>query len=144
MKTGVIKSTVILWFLFAVFGQVHAEGEHWTWNPHEYSFNATFVAVINIDGVEQRSDQLEIGAFYGEACRGSVKCVYEELKDRYFAYLVVNGEDDMLMTFRLWNHATNSELNVACDVTYSFNMNDFFGTPNNPYVFSFVFCHVVR
>ena len=137
MKTGVIKSTAILWLLLAVFGQVRAEGEHWTWNPHEYSFNATFVAVINIDGVEQRSDQLEIGAFYGNACRGSVKCVYEELKDRYFAYLVVNGEDDMLMTFRLWNHATNSELNVACDVTYTFNMNDFFGNPNNPYVFPF-------
>ena len=66
MNRGMITSAMLV-LLLAALGQVHAEGEHWTWNPHEYSFNSTFVAVINIDGVEQRSDQLEIGACYGGA-----------------------------------------------------------------------------
>ncbi len=114
-----------------------ADGEHWTWNPNQYAFNSTFVAVINIDGEEQRSDQLEIGAFCDGECRGSVICVYEERKDRYFAYLDINGESGMVMNFRLWDHATDSELGVICGVTYTFEPNDAFGLPREPYVFPF-------
>ena len=115
-----------------------ADGEHWTWNHNLYPFNATFVAVINLDGVEQRSDQLEIGAFYDGICRGSIICEYEERKDRYFAYLTINGEDGMVMNFRLWDHETDSELDVTCSATYTFHGNDQFGRPSSPYVFYFI------
>lgn len=115
-----------------------ADGEHWTWNHNLYPFNATFVAVIHLDGVEQRSDQLEIGAFYDGICRGSIICEYEERKDRYFAYLTINGEDGMVMNFRLWDHETDSELDVTCSATYTFHGNDQFGRPSSPYVFYFI------
>ena len=66
-----------LFLLLSLLAMVHtamAEGEHWTWNPNQYPNNAIFTAVITIDGEEQRSDQLEIGAFCDETCRGSVIC----------------------------------------------------------------------
>ena len=115
----------------------YAEGEHWTWNPNQYAYNATFVSVISINGLEQRSEDLEIGAFCDGECRGSYRCDYEPLKDRYFAYLTVNGETGMVMTFKLWNHETQTEVDVTCDVTYTFAADDYYGIPRDPYVFPF-------
>ena len=114
-----------------------ADGEHWTWNHNLYPMNATFTAVINLDGEEQRSDQLEIGAFHEGECRGSIICEYDERKNRYFAFLTVNGEEGMVMNFRLWDHETDSELDVTCSTTYTFHGNDSFGRPSAPYVFYF-------
>lgn len=123
--------------LLALFHHAMAEGEHWTWNPNQYSNNSLFVAVITIDGVEQRSDQLEIGAFNDGTCRGSIICKYEPKKDLYIAYLVINGLSGMEMNFRLWDHGTESELDVTCGYTYSFETDESFGMPSNPFVFPF-------
>ena len=128
---------ILLVFLLSIFSVAHADGEHWSWNPYQYSDNATFMAVIDIDGVEQRSDQLEVAAFYDGECRGSIICVYVPPKDRYFAYLTVNGVNGMEMSFRLWDHATEAELNVTCDITYTFIGDDHNGVPSNPYVIPF-------
>jgi hypothetical protein len=136
MKKRIIRLLLLL-PLLAVFHTARAEGEHWTWNPNAYSNNSIFTAVITIDGEEQRSDQLEIGAFYGETCRGSIICEYEPRKDRYFAYLIVNGSSGMVMNFRLWDHATESELDVTCDVTYTFEADETYGLSSDPYVFPF-------
>ena len=136
MKDNRIK-LILLTLIVAVFGTVKAQDEHWTWNSHAYPNNSTFVGVITIEGVEQRSDQLEIGAFCDDECRGSILCLYNANRDRYYACLTVNGEAGMEMTFRLWNHATDEELNVDSQTTYTFQPNDFFGTTSNPYLFTF-------
>ena len=128
---------LLLIALLGVIGYVRADGEHWTWNPYQYGDNATFVAVITIDGEEQRSDQLEIAAFHDDICRGSIICEYVPQKDRYFAYLTMNGENGMEMIFRLWDHATETEPDVTCDITYTFISDDFNGLPSNPFVFPF-------
>ena len=111
---------VLLLALLAAFSMARAEGEHWEWNAFQYPDNAIFVSVITINGVEQRTEDLEIGAFHDDVCRGSIKCEYDARKDRYFAFLTVNGVNGMEMTFRLWDHSTQSELDVTCDYTYTF------------------------
>lgn len=135
MKRGI--RFLILVLVLATSYRAHADGEHWTWNMNQYNSTATFVSVIAIDDVVQRSDQLEIGAFHNGVCRGSVICSYDSRTDYYYAYLTMNGEKDMEMTFRLYDHAAESELDVTCSVTYVFVENDFLGTPKNPYVFPF-------
>ncbi|MBO7083675.1 MAG: T9SS type A sorting domain-containing protein [Bacteroidales bacterium] len=129
--------SLLLIVLLGAFAVARADGEHWTWNPYQYGDNASFIAVITIDSVEQRSDQLEIAAFYEDECRGSIICVYVPQKDRYFAYLTVNGENNMVMTFRLYDHGTETEIDADCDNTYTFVANQFQGTPSNPFVFAF-------
>lgn len=136
MKKRIIKLLLLL-PLLAVFHTAKADGEHWTWNPNQYANNSIFTAVITIDGVEQRSDQLELGAFNEGTCRGSVICHYEPKRDRYFAYLVINGVSGMVMNFRLWDHATNNELDVTCGITYTFEADESFGVASNPFVFPF-------
>ena len=136
MKNNIIKQALLM-LLFIGIGNAKAQGMHWTWDSHAYSDNSTFVGVITINGIEQRSDQLEIGAFCDNTCRGSIICIYNPVRDRYYACLTVNGEEGMEMTFRLWNHATNSELDVDCDITYTFHSNDMSGSMSNPYEFAF-------
>lgn len=133
MKTKIVLLMVSLF----VGHQAWASGEHWTWNAYQYPDNATFVSVISIDGVEQRTEDLEIGAFYDGQCRGSYRCEYEPRKDRYFAYLTVNGENGMVMTLKLWDHTTQSELDVTCDITYTFVADGYYGLPRDPFVFPF-------
>ena len=124
--------------LLSATGMLYAEGEHWTWNPNQYANNATFVSVLSINGLEQRSEDLEIGAFCDNECRGSYRCEYEPLKDRYFAYLTVNGEPGMVITFKLWDHAAQTEIDVTCDFTYTFVPDDYYGFPRDPFVFPFI------
>lgn len=132
----VFKLFTMVLLLSASF-KSYAVGEHWTWDHNLYPDNSTYVAVINIDGEEQRSDQLEIGAFHEGTCRGSIICEYDDRKDRYFAYLTINGENGMVMNFRLWDHAINRERDVTCGVSYTFKPNEIFGKPSDPYVFPF-------
>ena len=44
---------VLAMLLLGTINTVWATGEHWTWNPHEYASNSTFVGIITIEGVEQ-------------------------------------------------------------------------------------------
>ena len=128
---------VLLLALLAAFSMARAEGEHWEWNAFQYPDNAIFVSVITINGVEQRTEDLEIGAFHDDVCRGSIKCEYDARKDRYFAFLTVNGVNGMEMTFRLWDHSTQSELDVTCDYTYTFEGDGSYGIPRDPFIFPF-------
>ena len=43
----------------------------------------------------------------------------------------------MVMNFRLWDHATDTELDVTCDITYTYEENQSFGLPSDPFVFPF-------
>ena len=135
MKRGI--RLIFLVLALATSFRTYADGEHWSWNMNQYNSNAIFVSVISIDGVVQRSDQLEIGAFYDGECRGSVICVYDARTDYYYAYLTVNGVEGMEITFRLFDHATESELDVTCGLTYTFVKDDFLGMPRDPFVFPF-------
>ena len=59
---------VILVFLLLAFATV-AKANHWTPDPYQFADNMNVIGVIEINGVEQTSDQLEIGAFCNGECR---------------------------------------------------------------------------
>ena len=136
MKNGILKISLLIVF-FIESHLAFADGEHWVCNYYEFPYNSTFISVITIDGVEQRSEQLELGAFNNGTCRGSVLCQYEARKDRYFAYLTVSASNGMELTFRLYDHATEQELDVTCEVAYTFMPDENFGLPRDPYIFPF-------
>ena len=102
---------------------------------------ATLVGYVEIDGVEQRSTQLEVGIFHGDVCRGAdYVSVYIPNQDRYLLYCSffgLNGEED---TFRIYDHETETELDVSCSQTITYTDNAIFGLPN-PYLISFVSNH---
>ena len=109
--------------------------------PGSSGMTATLVGYVEIDGVEQRSTQLEVGIFHGDVCRGAdYVSVYIPNQDRYFLYCSffgLNGEED---TFRIYDHATGTELDVTCSQTITYTDNAMIGL-SDPYLISFTSNH---
>ncbi len=136
------KLTILTCFIalcsFA-FGQ---GGNYWTTNPNNYDGSMTLVAVINIDGEEQRTTQLEIGAFCSdednnEELRGNTRLVYKEKKDRYYAYLTIYGEPNDVISFKIYNHDEGAIMNLLFNENILFEINGDEGSQSNPYQINF-------
>lgn len=99
--------------------------------------------VIRIDGQEALYESYELGIFLKsnpEECRGTarVNIPYYDYFQHYF-YLIqpiygVNGEE---MTFKLFDHATNTELSLTTTATFSFVGNTNLGYYTDPYYVDF-------
>ena len=118
--------------LIAQFGQVT---NHWTVNGSNYPDVMTITGVIQIDGVEQRSDLLEIGVFSGTECRGTQLASYFEITDRYLVWLTVYGANGEDLTFKIYDHRIGQELNLISP-NLVFDV-DGYGDPINPYILDF-------
>ncbi|MBQ8223574.1 MAG: T9SS type A sorting domain-containing protein, partial [Bacteroidales bacterium] len=114
---------------------ITTDGNYWQADVNKYPNNMNITAVAMIDGVEQMSDNLEIGVFADGECRGSAKAVYKEMIDRYVFYLTVYGEGDEELTFRLYD-ADMNDIQEA-DATMSFDKNATIGNINNSHIINF-------
>lgn len=111
---------------------------HWDVNIHQYPGNMTAIGVIQIDGIEQTTPTLEIGAFCNDECRGRQLLTYYPQVDRYMVFLMLYGEDGDEMSFKLYDHILEQELTLSCTSLVTFAANTALGNPVNPYVFNFI------
>ena len=109
---------------------------HWVYDISQHSENMTVMAVIQIEGVEQRTTQLEVGGFSGDECRGTVKAEYCPPVDRYILPLLIGGSDNEEIAFRLYDHALDAESALTCNTTLAFNTEGY-GSINNPVILNF-------
>ena len=109
---------------------------HWTPESTAYSEIMAMYTVIQIDGVEQYSNMLEVGVFCGDECRGSAIASEFDLTHRYLAIMNVFGENGHQLTFKLYDHSIGQELNLTSPATVTFDVNGY-GTPVEPYVLNF-------
>ena len=130
-----MKRTILIIILMAfVF---HANAYHWTPISGPYANTATLIGVIQIDGVEQTLTTLEVGAFCGDECRGREIPMYVSQLNRYILFMTLYGNDGDEITFRLYDHTLNQELDLTCASTVTFVTNATFGSPASPYVLNF-------
>ena len=114
------------------------EGNYWTpENTGNYSLTMALTGVIEIDGVEQFSDQLEVGAFCNGVCRGSQMASEFYLTNRYLVMLSIHGEIGDELTFKLYDHGLAQELNLTSPNAVTFTI-DGYGTPIEPYTLNFI------
>ena len=123
--------------LVANFEYTGSYANHWTPESAGYADNMAMYAVIQVDGEEQTSNQLEIGAFCGNECRGSAIATLFNVTDRYLIIMMVYGNTDDEISFRLYDHGLEQELDYIMPETVSFNV-DGYGTPIEPYVLNFL------
>jgi hypothetical protein len=110
---------------------------HWeVTDPGRFSSNMTFISVVFNSTEEVHSDELEIGAFSGSDCRGSIVLQYEGSLDRYMGFLTVHGEGSESITFKIYDHVTGEEY-AASNAAVKFVTNEIFGMPDNPYIFRY-------
>ena len=114
-----------------------ASSSHWTPNVSSYPFTATLIGVIQIEGEEQRTTLLEVGAFCNDECRGSGRPTYVPQMDRYILFMSLYGEDGDELYFRLFDHETNQESDLTCLNVLTFMTNVTFGSGVNLYVLNF-------
>ena len=133
-----MKKGLLILFCLAVMGIAKAQqqGNHWT--PVGLEHNMTVSGIILIDGNEQMVSTLEVGAFCGEQCRGSRRGQYFSMTGQYVVPLQIQGNaNGEVITFRLYDHTTQQELDLASLNTLEFEINGRVGAPGNWYQFSF-------
>jgi len=98
------------------------EQTHWT-PVTGFESTMSVTGVIIIDGVEQVSDQLEIGAFCGDECRGARIASYFPVTQQFTVPISIAGLPDDIITFRIYDHATETELDLDSNSTLTFEIN---------------------
>jgi hypothetical protein len=101
---------------------------HWT--SESYQNSMFMIGVVQIDGIEQASPTLELGAFCNGECRGTVFPFEEDGRWLYFMNIVGNNGDEI--TFRLYDHALQQELDLYCYNVLPFEESAFIGV-DTPY-----------
>ncbi len=127
--------------LVANFVEYHVT-HHWTPEIGDFQFYMALTGVVQIDGVEQTSDQLEVGVFCGEQCRASQMVELFELPEyggfqRYVVYMSIYGEEGDMMTFKLYDHSINEELDLTSPAPVAWTQDPNEYDEFNPYVLNF-------
>ena len=110
---------------------------HYVCDITQFADYMSVVAVVVVDGVEQESETLEIGAFCGDECRGGKFATYFPPTQRYIYQLPVYGAGGDNISFKLYNHDLQQELDLTCTVEMRWQK-DGYGRLATPYEITFV------
>lgn len=129
-----MKKTALLLIQLVIAGIARAN--HWEPNSSQFSSYMTVTSVVQIDGVEQTTTQLELGSFCNGEVRGS-KYAQAAPNGRYIFRLPCWGNAGDVFTFKLYDAEHDLELdNLTCELTLVYDGNGY-GGASNPYVISF-------
>ena len=115
---------------------VEPDNRHWQNDIHAYADNLCLMAVVTINGTEQRSEDLELGAFVNGECRGSAKLLYIEPLDRYYAMMTITGQNDEVVEFALIDESRHLESTLST-TRLTFSSNAIVGTYDAPFDVAF-------
>ena len=146
MRRNLILLTLFTLIVSALFGQ--ADDHYWHTDYTLYSNNLSMRVMVFIDEVEQRNENIEIAAFCGDELRGNERTVhvtgnnptYGEV-DSYLAALTVIGNDGDVITFKLYDHSTETEYEMLSNETITFETNAVHGNPYDPFHLTFTIPH---
>ena len=108
----------------------------WKTDVHSYADNISIMAVVSIDSVEQRDENLELGAFVDGECRGSARLKHFGPSDRYYAMLSVAGQDGDKVEFGFINKE-KGQGSMVSENHITFVRNGIMGSLDTPYVVNF-------
>jgi len=129
-----MKRSILFLFLMLSSGWLLAN--HWIPEDSQFEDNMTLTGVIQLNGEEQHSVALEVGVFCGEECRGSVLPTYFSPTQRYIVQLTIFGEVGDLLTFKLYDHESDTELELESPEAVTFTA-DGYGSLSEPYLLNF-------
>jgi len=95
--------------------------KHFPNNYHQFPDAMGITAIVFIDDVEQTSPLLEVGAICESESRGSELPLYMDFVDQWMYFLVINGAYGDDLTFKLYDHETQQELDLQCESPLMFD-----------------------
>ena len=139
-----MKKVIVL--IFACIACMMTKSQELHWQPVNeglYSGSTTIVAVVQIDGVEQYTNQMEVAVFCGDECRGTAMTMEIPFNNRYEALINVYGEDNDELTFKAYSHADGTEYEPDPVVSVLFS-DDGAGTLLSPMEINFTESTVIQ
>lgn len=134
-----MRKLAFLLTIMAFMGAANAQSHHWTpMSGNQYTMIVN--GIVTIDGVTQTANTLEIGAFCGEQCRESVFVTEFQITGEYLAMMNIrsNTATGEIITFRLYDHVTEQELDVQCVNTLDYVADAVIGNIGEWYEFAFI------
>jgi len=138
---------VFMLLLFSVGAAVAQTPKHWTLPNHPGTWDAlnmTATMVINVDGVELSNSNIEMAAFIGETLMSEGELPIVQSSGRYLYFMTLNGfatpanaNRHNRLTFKLYDHSTDTELEYMTPVEIIYSTNWVLGSTSNPFVVSF-------
>jgi hypothetical protein len=108
------------------------QGYRWSTDYARFSSSMTITAIVLDNDVPLESDRVEVAAFCGDDCRGSAMLQYVEgLAQPYLGFLMVYGEDGDEITYRVFDHVTQTEY-AASGPADRFHSDDIYGNLLEP------------
>lgn len=98
--------------------------------------NMNMIAVVNFDNEELRSENVEIGVFNGETCRGAKSPIYIEALDQYLVFLTMYGEENEPFSFRMIDKETGN-VYESNEASVSYKANGVIGNVRSPFALNF-------
>ena len=136
MKRNLLFLFLLMTLCHSNYGQEN--GNHWDVNDNQWSMTMSIIAVVNVDGVELMTSDIEIACFNGDELRSDgVRLKYEGDFNRYIAYLYPRGDEPYTLTFKLYDHSAEEELDYECMTTIQYTINGTFGEVHAPYAINF-------
>lgn len=108
--------------LFISYQTLVAQTPNWVVNENEYQYTMTFVAKLNMDGRQLINTNDRVGAFVGNVCRGVSGISYNASMKNYYAFLTVfSNQQGEVISFKLYDQATNKTTSVSKPVSFLIN-----------------------
>ena len=135
MKRILTTLTLLLTLCPFVFGQTSSY--HWTPNLSGYDNDLLLTSIVMIDGDMVETEGVgtyEIGAFCEGECRGTEKISLEIIKNQpyYLVFLFIAGDKGDVVTFRIYDHNNERELNYQCTTEIKLTKDGIVGTYLDP------------
>ena len=106
-------------------------------DPSLYANDMSLIGLIQINGVNQNTTALEVGAFCDEELRGSRMAQYIPALDKYLVFLTIYGENDDEISFKLYDHRTQQETDLTSPEPLTFTINGTIGNTEFPHILNF-------
>lgn len=118
-----IYSTLVLFFIgISAFGQAPS----WSLNENNFQYTMSFVAFVNVDGVNLSDSNDKVAAFVNGECRGVTNLTYVASEDSYYAYLTVfSNQNSETLNFKIYDSVNDVVKEVA--KTENFEINEHSG-----------------
>lgn len=115
-----VKTIALIFiFLLGTTCCLLSQAPGWKANEPDYQHTMTFVAKLNMDGVQLVGPNDLVGAFVGTTCRGVSKLTYVPSAKSYYAYLTVfSNTPGETITFYLYSSANNKIVKVSKTINF--------------------------
>ena len=118
---------------------IDTEVSKWTVDVNKYQMSMTVTAIALVDGKELTNENMQVGVFVGDECRGTATLKYIEAYQQYMAFMMVWGNTvdvNSKITFRSYDPTNNQEM-ISVE-SLSFVPDNITGSPANPYKINYV------